>query len=242
MTRVAIVTGAARGLGLACSQRLGADGARLGLVDIDAATLDEVAAHLAANGHEVMAIPIDISGEDACRTAVDVVLQSWGRVDMLVNAAGVYPRVEPLEITESQWQHDFSVNVLGTYFMMVAAIEAMEPGGIGHIVNVSSVDAFVANSENAHYAATKAAVNSLTRSIAIAAAPKGIRVNAVAPGPMATDRARETDWYDPMVATLPTGRPIEPEEVADVVAFLCREDNVSITGETLIVSGGGVIA
>jgi NAD(P)-dependent dehydrogenase (short-subunit alcohol dehydrogenase family) len=242
MTRVAIVTGAARGLGLACARRLGADGTRLGLVDIDAAALQDVAAQFSADGREVMAIPTDITGADTCRAAVDAVVQSWGRVDMLVNAAGVYPRVAPLEITESQWQLDFSVNVLGTYFMMVAAIEAMEPGGVGHIVNVSSVDAFVAKPENAHYAATKAAVNSLTRSIAIAVAPKGIRVNAVAPGPMATDQARQTEWYEPMVAALPTGRPIEPEEVADVVAFLCRRDNVSITGETVIVSGGGVIA
>ena len=116
----------------------------------------------------------------------------------------------------------------------------MRAGG-GRIVNVSSVDGFKAHPPNAHYAATKAAVISLTRSLALEAAPLGILVNSVAPGPMATETARAADWYAPMVEGLPTRRPIEPAEVANVVAFLADPANVSIAGENIVVSGGGVI-
>lgn len=242
MSRVAMITGGAGGLGLACARRFGNDGLRLALVDIDSDGLRDSVASIASECPDVIPVPTDVRTASACRAAVGAAVAAFGRVDILVNAAGVYPRVAPLEITEEQWRLDFDVNVLGTYFMMVEAIGDMQTRDRGHIVNVSSVDAFIANPQNAHYAATKAAVLSLTRSIAQEVAPLGILVNAVAPGPMATDQAKTTGWYGPMVEQLPTGNPIEPAEVADTVSFLCRDQNVSITGETVIVSGGGVIA
>jgi NAD(P)-dependent dehydrogenase (short-subunit alcohol dehydrogenase family) len=146
-----------------------------------------------------------------------------------------------LDISAEDWQFVFQVNVLGTYFMMIEAIAAMRPHGGGRIVNVSSIDGFKAHPANAHYAATKAAVISLTRSLALEVAPDGILVNSVAPGPMATETAKAADWYAPMLAALPTHRPIEPLEIADLIAYLCQPSNVSIAGENIVVSGGGVI-
>ena len=241
MGRVAIITGAANGLGRATADRLAADGYALALVDLDGPGLAVAADALRAGGIEVVAHPADIRERAACAAAVGSAVAALGGVDVLVNAAGVYPRRPVLEIAAEDWQFVFGVNVLGTYFMMVEAIAAMRARGGGRIVNVSSIDGFTAHPDNAHYAATKAAVISLTRSLALEVAPDGILVNSVAPGPLATETAKATDWYAPMLAALPTRQPIEPAEIATVIAFLARPGNVSIAGENVVVSGGGVI-
>ena len=241
MSRVAIITGAAKGLGYACAERLARDGTSLMLIDVDQASLVAAAAQLGSAGAVVCTARADIRSQDACRGAVATAVERFGRLDVLVNSAGVYPRRPVLEITAEDWRFVFEVNVLGTYFMMVEAIAAMRTSGHGHIVNVSSIDGFKAHPANAHYAATKAAVISLTRSLALEVAPLGILVNSVAPGPMATEAAKLTDWYEPMVAALPTRQPIEPSEIANLVAYLSHPDNISIAGENIVVSGAGVI-
>ncbi|MFT7460171.1 MAG: 3-oxoacyl-[acyl-carrier protein] reductase, partial [Planctomycetota bacterium] len=174
--------------------------------------------------------------------AVTQINEKLGRIDILVNCAGVYPRVGIHDITEKDWRFVFDINVMGSYFMMVECAKAMKATGEGRIVNVSSIDAFTAHPSNAHYAATKAAVVSLTRSFALEVAKNGILVNSVAPGPMATERALKSDWFAQMTAELPTGVAIEPEEIARTVVYLCDPKNKSLTGENIIVSGGGVIA
>ena len=239
--RVAIVTGASRGLGLACAERLANDGYRLCLLGTNAADLAAIEGRFAANGYDVVTVAADIRTRDACADAVARAIERFGRVDVLVNSAGVYPRRPVLDISAEDWQHVFQVNVLGTYFMMIESIPVMRTLGSGRIVNITSIDGFKAHPANAHYAATKAAVISLTRSLALEVAPLGILVNSVAPGPMATDAARKTDWYEPMVAALPTRTPIEPAEIADLVAFLAAPTNLSIAGETIVVSGAAVI-
>ncbi len=241
MTRVAIVTGASRGLGAACAARLAADGLRILDVGTDKADLDGVVSRLAAQGIAAAAHAADIRTRDACAAAVAAAVERFGHLDVLVNAAGIYPRRPVLDIGIDDWQLSFETNVLGTYFMMIEAIVEMRTRGSGRIVNITSVDGFKAHPGNAHYAAMKAAVISLTRSLALEVAPLGILVNSVAPGPMATDAAKATDWYAPMVASLPTRTPIEPSEVANLVAYLAHAGNVSIAGENVVVSGGAVI-
>ncbi|CAB4883111.1 unannotated protein [freshwater metagenome] len=241
MKRVALITGGARGLGFACAERLARDGLSVMLAGPHQDGLDDAAATLDADGATVATVLTDIRTQDACRAAVAATIEQFGRLDVLVNAAGVYPRRPVLEITADDWHHSLDVNVLGTYFMMVEAIAEMRQHGRGHIVNVTSIDAFKAHPANAHYAATKAAVVSLTRSLALEVAPLGIIINSVAPGPMATEAAKKTDWYAPMVEQLPTRRPIEPHEVANLVAYLSHPDNVSIAGENVVVSGAAVI-
>lgn len=239
--RVAIITGASRGLGRACAERLANDGYRLGLIGTKTADLEVVAASLASRGTEALAIPADIRDRAACADAVAAVVERFGQVDVLVNSAGVYPRRPVLDISADDWQHVFQVNVLGTYFMTIEVVAIMRTRSHGRVVNITSIDGFKAHPANAHYAATKAAVISLTRSLALEVAPLGILVNSVAPGPMATDAAKQTEWYAPMVAALPTRTPIEPTEVAELVAFLASPANVSIAGENIVVSGAAVI-
>ena len=241
MSRVALVTGAASGLGLACAERFAADGLSLALVDADAAGLARAADGLRAAGVEVEGLTTDIREREACASAVAATVERFGQLDVLVNAAGVYPRRPVLDIGAEDWQVVFGVNVLGTYFMAIEAIAVMRESGGGRIVNISSIDGFKAHPPNAHYAATKAAVISLTRSLALEVAPLGILVNSVAPGPMATETAKRTDWYGPMVEALPTRTPIEPAEVANLVAYLAHPSNVSIAGENIVVSGAAVI-
>jgi NAD(P)-dependent dehydrogenase (short-subunit alcohol dehydrogenase family) len=239
--RVAVVTGASRGLGLACARRLAADGVAIALVGRDADTLSAAADGLRADGAQAIGVVADVRHRDACADAVSTAVGEFGRLDVLVNAAGVFPRRPLLDMTADDWHHVLDINVLGTYFMMIEAIPHMRAVGGGRIVNVSSIDGVKAHPPNAHYAASKAAVISITRSVALEVAPEGIVVNAVAPGPLATDTAKATDWYAPMVAGLPTRHPIEPTEIAELVAFLASPGNISIVGENIVVSGGAVI-
>lgn len=240
-TRVALVTGASRGLGLACARRLAADGVAVALVGRDGHALSAAADALRAEGASAVPLVADVRSREACADAVAAAVANFGRLDVLVNAAGVFPRRPLLNMTADDWHHVLDINVLGTYFMMIEAIPHMRAVGSGRIVNVSSIDGVKAHPPNAHYAASKAAVISITRSIALEVAPEGIVVNAVAPGPLATDTAKATDWYAPMVAGLPTRHPIEPTEIADLVAFLASPSNISIVGENIVVSGGAVI-
>jgi 3-oxoacyl-[acyl-carrier protein] reductase len=241
-TRAALITGGGRGLGFAVAERLSADGASVMLSGRDGDVLTRSAELLRSRGATVDTIATDVRDPAACAAAVAATVDRFGRLDVLVNAAGVFPRRPILQLTTDDWHHVLDTNVLGTYFMMTAAIAVMRDSGGGRIVNVSSVDGVKAHPPNAHYAASKAAVISITRSVAVEVASLGILVNAVAPGPIATDTAKATDWYEPMVAALPTKTPIEPTEVAELIAYLDSPANRSMTGENVIVSGGAVIA
>jgi NAD(P)-dependent dehydrogenase (short-subunit alcohol dehydrogenase family) len=159
----------------------------------------------------------------------------------------VYPRRPILDITDEDWDFDWMINVRGTYNTMAAAVEFMRRQPLagktrGRIVNVSSVDAFKAHPQNAHYAATKAAVVSLTRSFALAFAPEQILVNAIAPAGIATDKAKAAGFLPELAAHTPLGRNAELEDITAWIAFMLGDGNTYMTGETVIVSGGYVFA
>ena len=165
----------------------------------------------------------------------------------MINSAAIYPRKALLEITDVDWDASNAVNIKGTYHMMVAAVaqfKAQETEGVvkGRVVNITSVDAFKAHPQNAHYAATKAVVVSLTKSFAHEVAPDGILVNSVAPAGMATEQARVSGFLNELAAASPLGRGGEPREMAEWVMMAGGPKNTYMTGENIIVSGGYIYA
>jgi 3-oxoacyl-[acyl-carrier protein] reductase len=246
--RVVIVGGAA-GLGLSVARLMFAAGAAaIALIDKNATLLDETVAQLRAEGHEVAGVAADITRKDTAHGAFREAVSRLGRVDALVNSAAIYPRRAILEISDDDWDLENAVNIKGTYHMMVAAVEHMrarervETNISGRIVNITSVDAFKAHPQNAHYAATKAAVVSLTKSFAQELARDGILVNSVAPAGFATEKAKKLGFLGELAAANPLGRAAEPEEIAQWVVMLASSRNTYATGENVIVSGGYIYA
>jgi NAD(P)-dependent dehydrogenase (short-subunit alcohol dehydrogenase family) len=243
-----IIVGGASGFGLECARMMAERGAaEIALVDRDEQALATAAAGLEGQGAGIVPVAGDIATRPAARAAFDAAASALGRVHALVNCAAIYPRKALLEITDEEWDAENAVNIKGTYHMMAAAVEHMKqhvdpPAIAGRIVNITSVDAFKAHPQNAHYAATKAAVVSLTRSFAHAFAADQILVNSVAPAGMATERAKAAGFLGELAAANPLGRAAEPAEMAEWVVMLASSRNTYMTGENVIVSGGYIYA
>ena len=218
-----------------------------GIGIIDLADASEVLTPLAAKGIRTAYAKCDIRTAPACQTAFDAVAEVLGRVDTLVNCAAIYPRKPTLGVTDEDWDLSNAINIKGTYHMMVSAIahmKTLDPVAHvrGRIVNITSVDAFKAHPKNIHYAATKAAVVSLTKSVADFVAPDGILVNSVAPAGMATEKARQSGFLDELAKASPLGRGALPREIAEWVVMAGSPKNTYMTGEQIIVSGGYIYA
>ncbi len=243
-----VIVGGGAGLGALLARMAAERGATgIGIIDLNPAAAEAALAPARAAGIATAHAACDIRTTDAAHAAFDQVAQTLGRVDTLINSAAIYPRRPILEISDADWDASLAINVKGTYHMMVAAIRHMqgqEPRDHirGRIVNITSVDAFKAHPQNAHYAATKAAVVSLTKSMAHEVAPDGILVNSVAPAGMATDRARELGFLGELAKASPLGRGGEPAEMAEWVLMAGGPRNTYMTGETIIVSGGYICA
>ena len=238
-----VVTGGASGLGLATVKTLAEQGAQIAIVDVNR-TAPEA---FASRGWNVQTVLGDIVSKENALALMKQAAGKLARLDGLVNCAGVYPRRPILEITDEDWDFDWQINVRGTYNMMVAAVELMRLQPIegkvrGRIVNVSSVDAFKAHPQNAHYAATKAAVVSLTRSFALEFAPEQILINAIAPAGIATEKAQSSGFLPELAAHTPLGRNAELDDITSWIAFMLSDANNYMTGETVIVSGGYIFA
>jgi NAD(P)-dependent dehydrogenase (short-subunit alcohol dehydrogenase family) len=242
-----VVTGGASGLGLATVRLLAKQGARVAIVDLNRVTLEACVQELTKAGAEVHGIAGDIVPKTEAYALFAQAARKLGRVDGLINSAGVYPRRPILEITDEDWDFDWKVNVRGTYNMTAAAVEHMRAQAIdgavrGRIVNISSVDAFKAHPKNAHYAATKAAVVSLTRSFALEFAPDQILVNSIAPAGIATEKAKTAGFLAELASHTPLGRNAQPDDIAEWIVFMLSDANRYMTGENVIVSGGYVFA
>jgi len=249
--KVAVVTGAGRGIGRAVAVLFAEAGARVALCDIDGAAASAAAAAIqSATGHAV-----DIADERSVVGLFEAVHASMGGVDILVHAAAVFPKRDFLEMSAAQWDALHAVNTRGTFLVMREAIRWMKAGGHGGaIVNVSSVSGErAAVTNNSAYGASKAAVTNLTRSMAIETAGDGIRINAVLPGGVATEGAQRATAAmkeqglaigGPMTmpGRLPLGRIADPEEIAAACLFLAAPGASYITGQALAVDGGFLVS
>ena len=243
-----LIVGGGSGLGALLAEMAVRDGAAaVGIIDINQDAAEQALSAAKAKGLPTATATADIQHGPQCHAAFDAIAGKIGRVDTMINCAAIYPRKPTLEITDADWDASNGINIKGTYHMMVAAIrhmQAQEPRGSvrGRIVNLSSVDAFKAHPQNMHYAATKAAVVSLTRSLAHHVAKDGILINSVAPAGMATEKAKALGFLEELAKANPLGRGAEPAEIAEWVLMTGGPKNTFMTGEQVIVSGGYIYA
>jgi len=243
---VVLVTGAAKGIGLRIARAFAREGARVAALDIDAPGADALARELVAEGREALALKTDVTAAPEVRQAVDAVLGRWGRIDVLVNNAGGFSVIRRTEdIPDDEWEAIFRFNVTSAFLCAKAVLPQMKRQRSGAIVNLSSVAGRAgAVTVTSHYAAAKAALLGFTRHLAREVARDGIRVNAVAPGTVATERfraLRSPEETRRMAESVPLGRVAEPEEIAEVVLFLASDAARYVTGATLDVNGGLVM-
>lgn len=239
--KVALVTGAARGIGEAIARQFTTAGALVVASDIDAAGAEALAAEIRAAGGSAEGRGLDVRSDAEVRALVEDVVARHGRVDVLVNCAGIIPVIPIDEISSEDWDEVIAVNVKGSFFATRAVMPAMEQQGAGRVINIASnagkTGSVVAG---VHYAASKAAVISLTKSFSRRLAPMGIRVNAVSPGPVGTPAVEAISPEDAerLRANVPVGRIATPDEIAAAVLFLASDRADFVAGEILDVDGG----
>ena len=242
--RVAIVTGAGRGIGSSIARRLAAEGAHVVVVGRTESSLAETVQSIAEEDGRASLFTADISVESDVAALMSEVHTRWGRVDILVNNAAVFDEPPFMELTAETFRQTFDINVTGTFLVSQQVAAMMLPRGAGSIIHISSIDAFGADGPFTAYTATKAAVVSMARTMAMELSPLGIRVNCVAPGFVNTDMVHKTstpEVLDHMLhgfTRVPLRRLIEPEEIAAAVAFLASDDASGITGSNMVVDGG----
>ena len=239
--RVAIVVGGARGIGAAIGRRLYEEGARVILGDTNIELARETAA---ATGPEdrIMAVEVDIAQPDAAATIVNTAMETFGRLDIMVQNAAIYPWTLIQDISAEEWDAVLGVNLRGAFLTARAAREPMAAAGGGRLIFISSITGpRVSSPGHAHYAASKAGINGFVRTAAIEYSSLGITVNAVEPGNILTEglkTGRTQAFIDSMCAAVPLGRLGSPEDVANAVAFLASDEASYITGTSIIVDGG----
>lgn len=238
---VALITGSARGIGKATALRLAREGYKVVVCDLIAGESCEQVVHEIRNsGGIAIAIGCDITDPLQVKEMIRQVIDTFGRLDVLVNNAGIAKDNLLLRISDDEWLQTINTNLTGTFLCTRAAIRQMMKQRYGRIINFSSVVGLYGNAGQAHYAASKAGIIGFTRSIAKEYGSRGITANAVAPGYIETPMTAnmKKDYWDEILKQVPLGRAGTPEDVAGVVAFLVSKDADYITGQVIVVDGG----
>jgi 2-hydroxycyclohexanecarboxyl-CoA dehydrogenase len=248
MGKVALVTGAAAGIGRACCLRLARAGLSVGVLDINLEGCERVVAEIKAAGGNALALQASVTDRAKVTSAVAKLRETFGPVLILVNNAGIVD-FEPFdEISDESWDRIYEVNVKGVFIVTQVVLPDMKAAQWGRIINISSSGAQTGAPTVAHYTSSKAAIFGLTRSLALEFGPLGITVNNVPPGSIMNTELAETNKQrfpisvETLRATLPVRRMGEPEDVANAVAWLASEDTGFVTGQTIGVNGGRVVS
>ena len=238
--RVALVTGGARGIGKAICERLASEGAAVVMVDIMPDVAEQSAAEFRSRGYDAMAVGANVASLQEAEDTVKAVMEKYGRLDILVNCAGITKDNLLLRMSENDWDAVIAVNLKGSYNFIKAASRPMMKARYGKIVNISSVVGRAGNAGQINYSASKAGVIGMTKSVAKELGSRNIFANAVAPGYIVTDmtRALPEEARKAFEDFIPLKRPGKPEDVADVVYFLCSPLSDYVTGQVINVCGG----
>jgi len=239
--RVAIVTGAAKGIGRGVARTLAREGADIVIVDINLQGAQQVADEIQASGRKTLAMKVDISCKQDVLDAVEATIQTFDRIDMLVNNAGIAEPETVEDLSEADWDRTININLKGPFLFSQAVIPQMKKQGGGRIVNISSIAGKIGGiCAGPAYAASKAGVMCLTKSFSKALAKFNILVNSVSPGQIDTDLNKlfPEDMNKIFMEAIPLGHYGQPEDIAEAVAFLCSDKARWITGEIFNVDGG----
>lgn len=247
--KVALVTGARRGMGRSHALALAWQGAKVVITDIDLAECEIVVDEVRANGGDVVCFKLDVTNKADVDSVFDQVVEKYGRLDILVNNAGIYQSKPFLEMSEEEWDRTININLKGQFFCAQRAAKEMVKNNWGRIINIASIASGgvgVGIAGGAHYTASKGGIIGMSETLAVELAPLGINVNVIAPGaidtPMVGAANLPKEVMDAMLAGVPLKRMGRPEEVSAAVVFLASDEASYVTGTTLYVDGGWLAA